>query len=345
MVLFEEYKEENTVQDQGTSPYPLSMETWIHRLTTISGFLVLATMTCVLFGLSMQQAWLSHLAGGVFSTTLLGLMLFTLLQQARTLSKTEPSAILSRTALLNFIAVVGGGLVTYSISRDVGVGAVVASGTIGLLGALILPDHAVPIYCGSFVGMVSPALLGSYSQVLLAAVIAGVAFVLSTGTFDGFGGKLGTIAFSGTVLTGLVLPCQFIPAEVPTGPVVWQVILCAVGAAVFTYWLSVDLGHGAVLGSSVVGLLAGLFLPVLAPEAGGLLAVVTICASFTGMSSPSRIDNHFWIMVAGLATGIVFIYCMPHLGGAGGKLGTLAFGSGMGTYALRSLLSQIGLSV
>lgn len=312
-----------------------------HRLSWISGFAILAFMTVSLYGLSMLQAWTVYLGGGITVTLLVVLLLFTLIQEVRTFSTTEPVQIISRASLFNFIGVVGGGLLTYLISVDLGLGAVVASGLVGLLGALIFPKQGVPIYCGSFVGMVSPTLLDCYSRVLLASVISGLVFVLATGTLNGFGGKLGTIAFTGTVLTGLVFKCEFIVAMVPSAPLTWRIMLSAVVAAVATFWISIDLKHGPVIGSSIVGLVGGLLLPVLLPETGPLLAVVVICASFTGMSSTARIPNYWWMTLAGVVTGIIFIYSLPALGGAGGKLGTIAFGSAMVAYAARVLLDQM----
>jgi len=81
------------------------------------------------------------------------------------------------------------------------------------------------------------------------------------------------------------------------------------------------------MGSAIVGLLGSLFLPVLHPERGGLLAVMAICASFAGMSAPERVPNEGLIALAGLFTALIFMFTSPYLGGAGGKLGTIAFGS------------------
>lgn len=340
-------QEQRPAQESGTPVRPFSgAGVWANRIPWISGFPILAVMTVVLFALSKEQGWLAQpLVGAVIKTPIIALLLLTLGQEVLSLSEVEASDLVSRPALLNFSGVVGGALTTYVLSCDLGLGAVVAAGLIGLLGALIFPDQAVPIYCGAFVGMVSPELLDNLSHVLIAAVIAGIVFDLSTGVLDGFGGKLGTIAFTGTVITPLLLQCEFCPAELPSGPVAWQIIVVSVLAAVGTYWLSVTLEHGAVVGSAVVGIAGGLLLPAVAPEVGGLLAVVAICASFTGMSSPKRIPNFFWMTLAGLVTGIVFIYSQPVLGGAGGKLGTLAFGSAMVSYSLRGLLERIGVTV
>lgn len=306
------------------------------------GFAVLGMTLTVLYGLSTRQAWFLNPGSGILVSLLLAIVLLALVREGCTLAQLEPRSLVSRVSLLDFAGVVGGALVTYAVSVNLGLGAVVASGLIGLLGALVFPQQAAPIYCGSFVGMSSAALLTSYPEILLAGVTAGIVYNLSAANCSGFGGKLGTIAFTGAVVTGLILGRQFIVGEVPSPPVAWQILLSATAAAVITYWLSVSLKHGPVVGSSVVGLIGGLILPVLEPETGPLLAVVVICASFTGMSGVSRIPGYVWITFAGVVTGIIFIYSVPVLGGAGGKLGTIAFGASMGTWAFRTLL--VGLT-
>jgi hypothetical protein len=84
----------------------------------------------------------------------------------------------------------------------------------------------------------------------------------------------------------------------------------------------------------------GLLLPALEPEAGTLLAVAVFCASFTGMSSPKRLPGAPWLTVAGLITGAAFVISLPVLGGAGGKLGTLALGAATATWAVRTYLPR-----
>jgi len=298
-------------------------------------------MVTVLYGLSVEQAWLFHPVTGAIVSFILIMVMLALVQEIRALTDVQSDTLFTKSALLDFTGVVGGGLVTYIVSVDLGLGAVTASGLIGLLGALIFPKQAVAIYCGSFVGMVCPTLLDNYFQVLLASVLGGIVYDLAAGVLQGFGGKLGTIACTGTVMVGLGFGCEFSVANLPCLSMSWQILLCATGAAVFAYWLSVGLGHGPVVGSSVVGLIGALLLPALSPEAGPLLAVVVMCASFTGMSSPSRIPNYFWMTLAGVVTGIIFIYSLPVLGGAGGKLGTTALGASMGTWMFRSLLSKL----
>ena len=118
-----------------------------------------------------------------------------------------------------------------------------------------------------------------------------------------------------------------------------MIILVALIATPLTYYFNVIRGHGPVLASGFVGLLGGLILPIV-PEIGGTLAVVAICASFAGMSSKARCTGIWVLFVAGLFIGVIFIYSAPVFGGAGGKLGTIAFGSIMATCGFLSLFPK-----
>jgi hypothetical protein len=120
---------------------------------------------------------------------------------------------------------------------------------------------------------------------------------------------------------------QFLLAPVPNWETAARIMLIALIATPLTFYFNINSQHGPVVASAVVGLVGGLILPALFPETGQTLAVVMICASFTGMSSGNRCQNFWQILLSGLATGIIFIFSAPLLGGAGGKLGTIAFGS------------------
>jgi len=79
-------------------------------------------------------------------------------------------------------------------------------------------------------------------------------------------------------------------------------------------------------------------LPALFPEIGGSLAVMAICASFVGMSAATHFPNVVPMAIAGLFLALIFIYSSPYLGGAGGKLGTMAFGAGLSVRGFMDLL-------
>mgnify|MGYP006288440565 CR=1 FL=1 len=223
------------------------------------------------------------------------------------------------------VAVVAGAAVTYGLSVHAGFGPVLASAAVGLVAGVGLPDVDVPVYCGSFVGMASPAVFPSAESLGIAALVAGLAFVAATESFGGYGGKLGTLALFGCLTTVVLSGVTFAGGS----PVQWDrahlVVPVTVLGAVATFALSVRLDLGAVIGSALVGVAAGVVLPAALPTVGGTLAAAAFCASFVGMSSPDRLVTERHVALAGVVCGLVFVVVTPVFGGAGGKLGTVAF--------------------
>lgn len=223
------------------------------------------------------------------------------------------------------LAVAVAAVLTYLLSTAVGLGPVLAAAVTGLVAGVAAPRVAVPAYCGSFVGMASPTLFPAIGYVLVAGLLAAAAFVATTELFGGFGGKLGTIAFFGCATT-LVLPGV---AYASGSGLSWAsaavVVPVAVVGAVATVVLSIRLDLGAVVGSALVGLVAGVALPVLVSELGATLAAVAFCASFVGMSTTERLGHEGHVALVGALSGLVFITVSPAFAGAGGKLGTVAF--------------------
>ncbi len=301
----------------------------MNRLIPAAGFLLLTAMVIILLGLTVYEAWILSAGGGVLVVAVSVGTLIQMVREAKRVPCVQFGEAMNLTNALNFLAVVAGALITYILSIDLGLGAVTASGLIGVLAALVIPDYAVPAYCGSFAGMSSARLLGSHWEIVLAGSIAGLIFILTDCAYPGFGGKLGAIAFTGCVIMGLSLRRPFIVTPIPDPSVAMVIIIASVAATVATYWLSITLGHGAVMASGFVGLLGGLILPAIYPDTGPLLAVMVICASFSGMSSAAKFPSITMMLGAGLVTGVIFVYSMPQLGGAGGKLGTIAFASVM----------------
>jgi len=301
--------------------------TAVDRIVPILGFVLLSAMVVVLLAFTVYQSWVQHSALGIVVTLSLVGAVYEMVRESRRVPCVQLGEVLSCESALNVVGVLGGALLAYSLSVDVGLGAVTAAGLVGLVAALVVPNYAVPVYCGSFVGMTSARLLISHWDVAIAGGVAAVLYVLTSCAYPGFGGKLGTIAFAGSVITGLGLDREFLITEIPEPAVALVIVLCSVAAAVITYWLSITLGHGPVIASGIVGISGGLVLPAIYPETGGTLAVMAICASFAGMSSRPQFPRWWMMLVVGLLTGLVFVNSMPLLGGAGGKLGTIAFGS------------------
>ncbi len=76
---------------------------------------------------------------------------------------------------------------------------VVASCIVGLVGYLVAyftqkENLALVVFAGSFVGMTAASIATS-PMILVAGTICGLLFIVTEPIFDGYGGKLGAIAF------------------------------------------------------------------------------------------------------------------------------------------------------
>lgn len=108
--------------------------------------------------------------------------------------------------------VIAGGLSTFLLQDQLQLNAVLSAGIIGLTGGFLpkLTDHRIAsiaspaIYCGAFVGMTPAIVAGNYFFILLASFSAGCILIILRGDFNGYAGKLGTIAFAGVSLVSLL---------------------------------------------------------------------------------------------------------------------------------------------
>ncbi len=303
------------------------------------GFAILTIIALVVFGFAVYEAWMLAPLFGIVLTAALVCLLYTLFNEAKALKNAKADPLFSQKNLLTVLAVAAGALATYTISINLNQGAVIGAAVVGLVAGFFIKDYAVPIYTGAFVGMASKALFANQFEIILPGVVAGIVFVLAAAVFAGFGGKLGTIAVTGCITCAIALNHPFATPAVPAWSVGWLLMVTAVVAAVATFYISINMKQGAVIGSAAVGLVAGLLLPLIFGATGKTMAVVAICTSFVGMSTPKRIPSLFWMGVAGALAGLVYIYSSPLVGGAGGKLGTISFGSGM---AVRGFLDLLG---
>jgi hypothetical protein len=94
-------------------------------------------------------------------------------------------------------------------------------------------------------------------------------------------------------------------------------VLVAVIAATCTWYINHQLGYGAVIASSFVGIVAGIVLPA-------DLAGAAYTASFVGMSATAVLPSLGFALLAGIVVGIVIISTGPVYAGMGGKGGTTA---------------------
>jgi hypothetical protein len=225
----------------------------------------------------------------------------------------------------NMGAVMIGSVLTYILHYFVGC-PVLAASIIGLLGGIFVKPFGVPIYTGAFVGMSSAALFGIWSF-LLATVLAAIIYAIAQDIFNGFGGKLGTIALSGAIISTVIFRGDFTSGAPFSALEQYIIIGLSIVAAVITFLLNNKFKLGPVIASALIGLIGGILLPVLTQEFAHVYAVIIIGASFIGMSSTARFNTVFPIAFAGVLYGLIFIYNAPYFGGAGGKLGTIALTS------------------
>lgn len=70
---------------------------------------------------------------------------------------------------------------------------------------VIIKELPAAVYCGAFVGMTAPSVAGNLSFIIFSGFIAGSFLLIAKNIFNGFGGKLGTIAFGGVALSSAII--------------------------------------------------------------------------------------------------------------------------------------------
>jgi hypothetical protein len=309
----------------------------------LTGFALLTGTASLIFGLAFIQAlsynpvfpvllglFLVGLAAGFFQE---GIGLASALADFKAFSGKDAC---------DFLAVFAGTLATFYLNRKLGIGAVLASSLVGVLGALIFKAQAVAIFCGSFAGMSCPITFSSWYCIGAAGVLAGIIFLLGKDLFKGVGGKLGTIAFAATLGASYLRGIELLSLPMPDWEHAGLIIIYSITGVVATFVLNHRFSHGPVLASAITGILAGVLLPSLhGAQLGSTLAIMVFCASFAGMSDRTRLPNEGAACIAGLLCGLVFIHSTPYLGGAGGKLGTIAFGAVIAYSGVDRLLGRL----
>ena len=294
--------------------------------------MLLAAVGGIAFGLDTDGALL---AAGLVSAVAVTAFAETIVRETRWALRADGFD-MTGTDLGNAAAVALAAPVTFLLSVEVGIGAVVASALVGLCAQLVTETYGAPAYCGSFVGMATPAGGAELGAVTAAGGVAAVVFVAAKRAFNGFGGKLGTTAFVGCLAVAVVSGLSPGSGSVPEAGLAAALVVAGAVAAVATLVVSVRLGHGPVVGSAVVGLVAGVVCPPLF-AAGDAIAAVAFCASFAGMATPERIPGIGSMLLAGAVSGIVFVGAVPYFVGFGGKLGTIAFVACLVVAGMRSL--------
>lgn len=106
--------------------------------------------------------------------------------------------------LTSLISVVGG-VGTFVLANNLALGPVIASGLIGLAGARLLSEERqFQLYLGAFVGMTAAFHFTTIIPLIFASALGGIYWELLCESWQGVGGRLGTLAAS-AVLTLLLI--------------------------------------------------------------------------------------------------------------------------------------------
>lgn len=123
-------------------------------------------------------------------------------------------------------------------------------------------------------------------------------------------------------------------------------LLVAMIAGMATYYISVNMGKGAVFGSAIITLTAGVLFRYLEAEAFITvtgLAVMATTASYAGMVAQKNVANLKEMAVVGLFTGTLFLASGNVYVGVGGRLGVIAALAGFAWVGFKKLTGK-GLS-
>lgn len=222
---------------------------------------------------------------------------------------------------ITLIALMTGALLTFFLNHSIGIGAVLASSIVGLFAAWFIKDYALPIYCGSFVGMACNEIFSNILYVGLAAFISGVLFILSQHLFAAWGGKAGFMAFVGTYLTSILIRTPLRVIE-PLEPQLYlPVFLFAIVGCLATFVLQ-SKGHMSVVSASA---LVGFAIALLYPDASHAVVVSAFCGTFAGMNVKENFGKKTDIVMIAFCTACLFLVSFALFDGSGGKLGALAF--------------------
>ena len=237
--------------------------------------------------------------------------------------------------------VFAGVVITYEISYLFSFSSVLSSASIGFFGFLFFRKYSIGIYCGSFAGMISIALLNHY-QMLIVGIVCVISFQIIKTILDGFGGRLGSIAFVSTTLVSFVFSKSMLEIEFE---VIWYLVFVfAVAGSMISSLIHNQLGKSAVLASALPSLLLAILIDFLFPNLG-IYSSIFFTASFIGMSNKNVITNWTISLIIGIILGIIFLLFLDFFNGFGGKMGLMAFASIMVSQGVVYLTKKVKLFI
>lgn len=233
-----------------------------------------------------------------------------------------------------------GGILAYILNIYMNQGAIIASSLVGILGFGFIPKYSIQLYTGAFVGMISPEVYHDFIHVLIVSIIAGILFALSKDTFNGFGGKLGAIAFSSWIIAYYIFDIKFL-SNISETKIDFNLLIISFLGFFMTYFSSQIMKNNIVFSSAFVSLVGALILPKFLNYNSGDYSLLLMASTFAGMSSKEKVKGIYEVVLISIFLPILFIYGYSHFGGSGGKLGTIAFGSVLASYGIKRITVKI----
>lgn len=263
-------------------------------------------------------------------------------------------------SILNYFIYCFIGCISTIYCTAIGCNVIVASSIVGIIlsvFAITLQDeHRLSWagFAGSFAGMtahffISTAdacfswdfLIGASLLSLTVASLYSVSEIISfffpKVFFDGYGGRLGFIAFISVLIFMLVRVMiqgrnfhlfDFDVMKIDFSPMMFLILLSSTAAAMISMEIKNAVSslndNYKVLSVAITGIIGGILVTKI-PKVGMELGFAWYAGAFVGMSSYFilMLKRHFFF--AGLFTGVIYIFSEPFFVGVGGKLGFISF--------------------
>ncbi|MCX2480308.1 hypothetical protein OQY15_14500 [Pedobacter sp. MC2016-15] len=106
-----------------------------------------------------------------------------------------------------------GALITFYLNHFLRFGPVLSAALVGTAASFVpnlrknshyLQQLPAALYCGAFIGMSSSGVAPNFTFITTASIFTAGLLIVSKNLFAGVGGKLGTLAFAGVVLTSFL---------------------------------------------------------------------------------------------------------------------------------------------
>ncbi len=288
------------------------------RIIDITGFLIItAVMTFFVFANligKVKESYLFLVAG----IPLALFLVFGFWLEYKTPKDEKLVAIKKDLLINNILFALASGISYYCVKYLKFDGVIVAS-SISLVGGLLLKKGGAEITIGAFLGM-GAVLFKSPVYFIVAILLAIAINFLTKDLFKGFGGKLGTISFSASIIVLFFLNTDYPPAIIYRNLDLLYVIIIIFFGAFITNILNIKLKLGPIVAYGIVSLVGALVFTNINQIASLGLHQILFAASFIGMSSEKRHPNIFPVMIACFVFFVLIIISkyFSLVGGRGG---------------------------